>query len=72
MEFKNLVKHVLNEESMAGGTDSVFGPNVTSTSSGSSGDNYAAGDARNVHGLYAGVLSRSGMRYKKKRKTKKK
>jgi len=71
MDFQELVEQVLNEDSVAGGADSVFGPNVGSTATASSGDNYAPGDARNVFGLYAGVLTRTGMRRKKKRKNRK-
>lgn len=75
MNFTHLVESVLAEEMTAGGEGSVYGPNVGSTAGAFSGDNYAEGDARNVHGIYAGVMTRKGMkRYKRKsrKSTKKK
>lgn len=72
MNFSELVKKVLNEEMTSGGEGSVFGPNVGSTADAFSGDNYAQGDARNVYGLYGGVLTRSGLKKKKKKKKRKK
>jgi hypothetical protein len=72
MDFKEIVKEVLNEELAAGGEGSVFGSGVVNTSSAFSGDNYAPGDARNPYGIYGGILSRKGLASKKKRKKRKK
>lgn len=72
MKFSDLVVEVLNEENVAGGGESVFGPNVSNTATAFSGDHYAPGDARNPYGLYAGVLTRSGMRKRKRKKKSKK
>lgn len=72
MEFQKLVEQVLREDAMSGGEGSVYGPNVGATATTFSGDNLAAGDGRNVFGVYGGVMTRSGMRKKsKKRKSKK-
>ena len=71
MEFEKLVITTLKENAVAGGTGSVFGANVTNTATGTSGDNYAKGDARNVlGGVQPGVLTRRGM-LKNKSKNKK-
>ena len=72
MDFENLVVSLLAEESAAGGAGSVFGPNVGSTATVYSGDNYAPGDARVPGSLYGGVLTRKGLRYKKRKRKKKK
>lgn len=72
MNFEMIVNQILSEDLVSGGAGSVFGPNVTSTSSGFSGDNYAPGDARVAKGLYGGVLSRFGMKSNKGSKKKKK
>lgn len=72
MNFTELVKEVLHEEMMSGGEGSVYGPNVGSTANAFSGDNYAEGDARNVYGLYPGVMTRKGMSKKSRSKKKKK
>lgn len=68
MKFQKLVEEVLQEDVVAGGAGSVFGTNVSSTAAAFSGDNYAPGDARTPKGLYGGVMTRSGMRKKKKKK----
>jgi hypothetical protein len=72
MEFQKIVEQVLKEETVAGGEGSSFGPNVGSTATPFSGDNYAPGDARNPYGVYGGVLTRSGMRKKKRSKKRRK
>jgi hypothetical protein len=72
MEFQKIVEQVIAEEMTSGGEGSSFGPNVGSTAGAFSGDNYAPGDARNLHGLYGGVLTRSGMRKKKRSKKRRK
>jgi hypothetical protein len=62
MEFEKLVLDTLNENTVAGGPSSTFGPNVGQTATATSGDNYAKGDARNVFGgVQSGVLTRKGM-----------
>ena len=71
MTFQQLVEQILQEDVVAGGDSSAFGPNVGGTSTTFSGDNYASGDARNVFGLYSGVLTRRGMKKRKKGKKKK-
>lgn len=68
MNFTELVKIIIAEEMSSGGEGSVFGPGVNSTASAFSGDNYAPGDARNPYGIYGGVLTRQGLKRKKKRK----
>lgn len=72
MDFKKIVKEVLNEEMAAGGEGSVFGPGVTNTAGTFSGDTYASGDARNPYGVYGGVLTRRGLSSKKRKKKGKK
>lgn len=74
MEFQKIVEEVINEDVVAGGEGSSFGPNVGATATPFSGDNYAPGDARNPYSIYGGVMTRSGMkkRKSKKKKTKKK
>lgn len=63
MNLEQLILQVLEEENVAGGSESAFGPGVTSTETPFSGDNYAKGDARNIFG---GIVSKG----KKKKKTK--
>lgn len=66
MEFEKLVLNTLEENNVAGGAGSAFGPNVVQTATPKSGDNLASRDARNVFGaMRPGVLTRSGMRGKK-------
>ena len=60
MNLEQLILQVLEEDNVAGGAESAFGPGVTSTSTPFSGDNYAKGDARN---LFSGVT----MKGKKKK-----
>lgn len=72
MNFTELVKTIIAEEMSSGGEGSVFGPGVDSTASAFSSDSYAPGDARNPHGLYGGVLTRSGLKRKRKKKKRKK
>jgi hypothetical protein len=72
MDFAKLVEQALNEEMVAGGEGSVYGPNVTATSKVFSGDHYAPGDARVAKSLYGGVLTRGGMTGKKRKKKRKK
>jgi hypothetical protein len=70
MEFKTLVEQVLEEDVVAGGSASAFGPNVSNTSTVMSGDNYAPGDARTPKSLYGGTMTRNGIRKKKSKKKK--
>lgn len=73
MDFCKVVNTILEEDLVSGGEVSVFGPNVATNSPGAfSADTYAPGDARQVHGLYAGVLTRRGLTAKKKKGKKKK
>jgi len=62
MNLEQLVLQVLEEDNVAGGAGSAFGPGVTSTATPFSGDNYAKGDARN---LFGGVTAKG----KKKKKS---
>jgi len=50
MNLEQLILQVLQEDNVAGGEGSAFGPGVTSTATPFSGDNYAKGDARNLFG----------------------
>ena len=72
MEFEKLVEQILQEDVVSGGEGSAFGSGVVSTASAFSGDNYAPGDARKPHGLYSGVMTRSGIRKKKRSKKRRK
>ena len=73
MEFEKMVEEVLKEDNVAGGASSALGPNVASTATQFSGDNYAPGDARKPTSLYGGVITRRGMsKTDKKTKRKKK
>lgn len=71
MNFRRLVEQILQEDVVSGGDSSAFGPNVGNTAAVFSGDNYASGDARNAFGLYGGVLTRRGIRKRKKSKKRK-
>jgi len=42
----SLINDVLNEENVSGGTNSVYGANVTATANPTSSDSYATGDFR--------------------------
>ena len=70
MNFAELVNRVLTECNMAGGVGSVFGANVTSTATPFSGDAYAPGDARRPKSLHGGVMTRGGLKKKRKRNKK--
>ena len=72
INLENLIKQVLEEENMAGGAGSAFGPGVQTTATQFSGDTYASGDARVPKSLYGGIVTRRGLiKGKKKRKKKK-
>lgn len=71
MDFDKLVEKILNEDVVAGGEGSAFGPGVTNTASAFSGDTYAPGDARVPKSIFGGVLTRYGMRKKKRKKKRK-
>ena len=72
INLENLIKQVLEEENMAGGTGSAFGTGVQATAIQFSGDTYAPGDARVPKSLYGGIVTRRGLiKGKKKRKKKK-
>lgn len=74
INLENLIEQVLEEENVAGGAGSAFGPGVQATATQFSGDNYATGDARIPYSIYGkgGVMTRGGLiKGKKKRKKKK-
>ena len=68
MEFQKIVENVLNEDMVAGGDASVYGPSVSNTATPFSGDTYATGDARNPSGIFAGLITRRGIKHKKRKK----
>lgn len=72
MLFNQIFRNVINESMIAGGSSSVFGTNVNSTSTQFSGDNYAPGDARNVTGNIKVKLQRRMPVKKQKSKKRKK
>ena len=55
---------------MMGGSMSVMGPAVGNTATPFSGDNYAPGDARRPKSLHGGVMTRGGLKKKRKRNKK--
>ena len=71
MDFAKLVEQVLYENNVAGGANSVHGPNVVNTATSVSGDNYAPNDSRVMTSLYSGVLTRFGKTGKKSNSKKK-
>jgi len=74
ISLENLIKQVLEEENVAGGPGSAFGPGVQATASQFSGDTYAPGDTRIPYSIYGkgGVMTRKGLiKSRKKRKKKK-
>jgi hypothetical protein len=70
MKFQQIVEKIIAETTVAGGAASSFGPGVQSTATPFSGDNYAPGDARVPKSLYGRVLTRKGVKGKKKSKKK--
>jgi hypothetical protein len=71
MNLEQIVLDILNEENVAGGAASAFGPGVQSTATPFSGDNYAPGDARIPKSIYGGIVTRRGLiKGRKKRKKK--
>jgi len=72
MEFEKIVEKILQEDNVSGGSGSAFGPNVGSTATPFSGDNYAKGDARRITGVFDGILTRNGMSKKASNKKAKK
>lgn len=72
INLETLIKQVLEEENMAGGAGSAFGPGVQATATQFSGDTYASGDARIPKSLYGGIVTRRGLiKGRKKRKKRK-
>lgn len=72
ISLENLINQVLEEENVAGGASSAFGPGVQATATQFSGDTYAPGDARVPKSLYGGIVTRRGLiKSRKKRKKKK-
>jgi len=74
LSLEQLILDVLEEENIAGGAGSAFGPGVVSTETPFSGDNYAKGRAENIFGnIRPGVMTRKGLiKGGKKRRKKKK
>jgi hypothetical protein len=71
INLEQIILDVLNEQNLAGGATSAFGPGVQSTATQFSGDNYAPSDARIPKSLYGGIITRRGLiKSKKKRKKK--
>jgi hypothetical protein len=70
MDFASLVSQVLNEDVVAGGEGSAFGAGVTNTATAFSGDTYAPGDARVPYSIYGGIITRAGLRKKRKKRKK--
>jgi hypothetical protein len=70
MKFQQMVEEIITETTVAGGAGSALGPGVQSTATPFSGDNYAPGDARTPKSLYGGVMTRKGLKSKKKNKKK--
>jgi hypothetical protein len=69
MNFQELVAQTLNEMNVAGGAGSVFVSSpAPAPAQGFSGDTYAPGDARTPKSLYGGVMTRKGLKKKKKKK----
>jgi hypothetical protein len=54
--FEELIKQVLEEDNVAGGDSSAFGPGVASTSTQFSGDNYAKGRADRPFAIGKGTV----------------
>lgn len=80
LSFEKILKDILTEETIGGGTSSVFGSGVVSTAGAISGDTYAPGDARIpkvIGGIYRRNLPKDYitvakiLRKKKKKKKKK-
>jgi hypothetical protein len=71
INLEQMVLDVLNEENVAGGAVSAFGPGVQSTATQFSGDNYAPGDARIPKSIYGGIITRRGLIKGKKKRNKK-
>lgn len=71
ISLEQLINQVLEEENVAGGAGSAFGPGVQATATQFSGDTYAPGDARVPKSLYGGIVTRRGL-IKGRKKCKKK
>lgn len=72
MNFEKIVREVIEEQNVAGGAESSFGPGVQATASQFSGDTYAPKDARVAKSVFGGIITRSGMSGSTLRKKKKK
>ena len=71
INIEKLILDVLNEQNMAGGAGSAFGPGVQATASQFSGDTYAPGDARVPKSLFGGKIFRRNISKGRKRRKKK-
>ena len=72
INLETLIKQVLEEENMAGGAGSAFGPGVQATATQFSGDTYAKGSAVVPKNLFGGIVTRRGLIKGRKRRKKKK
>lgn len=73
INLEQLIKQVLEEDTIAGGAESAFGPGVQATSTQFSGDTYAPGDTRIPKSIFGGIITRRGLiKRRKKRKRRKK
>ncbi len=76
INFQKILKEVIQEDSVSGGPESVFGPGVGGSGGEVSGDTYATGDNRAPYimgGIYRRTLSAmTGKRQKRKNKKKRK
>lgn len=71
MEFEKLVEKILQEDVLAGGEGSSFGPGVVNTADQFSSDSYAPGDARTPQSIFGGaVLTRGGLKKTSRKKKK--
>jgi hypothetical protein len=64
-QFENVYASLI-EDFDSGTSTSSFGDGVTSTATAFSGDNYAKEDSRIPYGIYGGMITRYGMKKRKK------
>jgi hypothetical protein len=72
ISIKKIISDVLEEQNIAGGVISAFGPGVASTATQFSGDTYATGDARVPRSLFGGKMFRRTPDILKRKKRRKK
>ena len=71
INLEQIILDVLNEENVAGGPASAFGPGVQATATQFSGDTYAPGDARIPKSIFGGIVTRRGLIKGRKKRRKK-